>query len=329
MRMIALGQAWQDQGGLVLFLCAEIAPALEARLQKERFSVQRIHAISGSREDLSATVSLISGNTSAHLAVALDGYQFNADFQSGLKKTGGRLLVLDDYGHADFYNADMVLNQNISAREELYIHRAPRTKLLLGTKFALLRREFLEHVGAKRHIPKIASKVLVTLGGADADNVTGGVIEALASLPLELKIVVGGSNPHLAALQCNVEKLQEARSRIDLIVNPASMPELMKWADLAVAAGGSTAWELAFMGVPSLYFILAENQYGIAMDLEEKGLGICLHGPAHEPDFLSLANEVSKLSTNFQMRQQFSMNCRRAVDGYGSGRVVEILMRKL
>jgi len=29
---------------------------------------------------------------------------------------------MDDYGHAAFYHADWVLNQNISAREELYAH---------------------------------------------------------------------------------------------------------------------------------------------------------------------------------------------------------------
>jgi len=37
------------------------------------------------------------------------------------------------------------------------------------------------------------------------------------------------------------------------------MPELMAWADFAVSAGGSTCWELAFMGLPALVLIQAKE----------------------------------------------------------------------
>jgi spore coat polysaccharide biosynthesis predicted glycosyltransferase SpsG len=35
------------------------------------------------------------------------------------------------------------------------------------------------------------------------------------------------------------------------------------WADVAVSAGGSTCWELAFMGAPGLIITVAENQEGM------------------------------------------------------------------
>ena len=34
----------------------------------------------------------------------------------------------------------------------------------------------------------------------------------------------------------------------------------MAWCDLAVTAGGSTLWELAYFHVPSVVLIVAENQ---------------------------------------------------------------------
>ncbi len=49
------------------------------------------------------------------------------------------VLAVDDYGHAGHYTADLVLNQNLHAREELYQDREAHTRLLLGNRFALLR----------------------------------------------------------------------------------------------------------------------------------------------------------------------------------------------
>ena len=278
MRMIALGQEWQASGGEVIFACAEITPSLRERLSQEGFALQEISAQPGSAEDLAATCELIRQSGKKNPVVALDGYQFDADFQLGLRNAGCRLLVMDDYGHADFYHADWVLNQNISAREDLYRNRAPHTQLLLGPKYALLRKEFLKYRGWKREIPEVARKVLVTLGGADPDNVTQRVIEAMAGLDLEVKVVVGGSNPHLPNLREAVKNLKSSPARFELVVNPTNMPELMMWADVAVAAGGSTSLELAFFGLPTLYFILADNQKENTERIQRHNYGFSLGG---------------------------------------------------
>ena len=331
MRMIALGQAWQAQGGEVHFLCSEITPALEQRLASEGFHLSRIHSPLGSQEDLSETIFLISETLQVdrqNARVVLDGYHFGSDYQLGIKAAGLKLLVVDDYGHADYYHADWVLNQNISAREELYASRSPATKLLLWLKFAMLRKEFLTHKGWQREIAPVAKKILVTLGGSDPDNVTLQVIQALIDLDVHVKVVIGGSNPHLCEIENFIQSQNDSTALIEVVVNATNMPELMVWADVAVAAGGSTAWELAFMGVPALYLILAENQHAIAMHLEKNEMGICLHGLVEDPDFSRLTREVSKFSAEFKVRGKFSENCRSAVDGYGSRRVVEILKAK-
>jgi UDP-2,4-diacetamido-2,4,6-trideoxy-beta-L-altropyranose hydrolase len=328
MRMIALGQAWQDQGGEVIFISTEITQDLGVKIKKEHFQLVRIHGHPGTPKDLEETCTVISRFGGHKQTVAVDGYNFNADFQLGLKKTGCRLLFMDDYGQSEAYHADWVLNQNITARKEIYVKRGENTRPLLGTQFALLRREFHRHLREPKIIPKIASKVLLTLGGTDLGNVTGKVIEALKGLPLELKVIVGGSNPNLADLRNAAEIAASKTASIDLIINPTDIPNLMKWADLAVAAGGSTAWELLFMGVPSLFFILANNQHAIGMVLDKKELGICLTGFEKPSDYARLAKEVSKLSIDFRRREKLSINCRSAVDGWGSRRVVEILKEK-
>ena len=132
----------------------------------------------------------------------------------------------------------------------MYANREAHTRLLLGTRYVLLRREFWPWRGWRREIPAVARKVLVTLGGGDPDNVTLKVIRALAQVEiegLEAVVVVGPANPHLEELQAAVK---DTPHPIRLESNVTNMPELMAWADVAITAGGSTCWETAFMGLP-------------------------------------------------------------------------------
>lgn len=324
MRMIALGQAWQAQGGEVHFLCAEITPALEQRLASEGFHLLRIHATLGSQEDLSETMHLISETLQAdrqNARVVLDGYHFGSDYQLGIKAAGFKLLVVDDYGHAAFYHADWVLNQNISAREEFYAKRSPDTKLLLGPKFAMLRKEFLAYKGWKREIAPVAKKILVTLGGSDPDNVTLKVIQALIDLDLHAKVVIGGSNPHLREIENFIQGQNDSTAFIEVIVNASNMPELMAWADVAVAAAGSTCWELACLAVPMLLFISAPNQFAVAQKLEELKLAEVI-GWHHNFSKFDFTLKVEFFLRDVENRKRMTKVLSKVVDGRGSENVV-------
>jgi UDP-2,4-diacetamido-2,4,6-trideoxy-beta-L-altropyranose hydrolase len=325
-RMIALAQAWREDGGEAVFLCAEITPALEERVRVEGFSFEKLVVVPGGKEDLEATCSAVSrhGGKASPVAVALDGYQFGADFQRGVKVTDCRLLLVDDYGHADFYHADLVLNQNISAQPSLYVCRGDNTKLLLGPEYALLRREFLQFQSGAGDIPERAARLLVTLGGADADNVTKRVIDALAGSGLEVKVAVGGSNPHLASLRQAAEAASRGIANVDLVVDSREMPQLMVWADFAVAAAGSTSWELAFSSLPTLFIILADNQAGNAWEMERQGFGLCLGEPS-QFDEQRFRDSVLALAADSRLRAGFASRGRELVDGWGGARVARAL----
>jgi len=170
MRCLALAQAWQDGGGDAVFVLATESPNAEARLTAEGFEVVYINAKPGSAEDARLTTKLAHKYGASWVVV--DGYHFGGDYQKIIKEAGLNLLFIDDYGHAGYYPADIVLNQNIHADEDLYRNRASYTKLLLRTRYVLLRREFLRWQGYKREIPEIARKMLVTMGGSDPQNVT-------------------------------------------------------------------------------------------------------------------------------------------------------------
>lgn len=325
MRCLALAQAWQDSGGAVAFGAVALPPLLETRLRTEGIAVHLLTATTGSADDAAQTVTL-AGQMGAEWVV-IDGYQFGAEYQRALKAAGLRVLAMDDYGHAEHYYADVVVNQNIYADESLYPHREPSTRLLLGTQYALLRREFWPWRDWQREIPEVARKVLVTLGGGDFDNVTLKVIQALQLLEvpdLEAVVVVGGSNPHYETLRAAVT----STPWIQLVRNVTTMPDLMAWADVAISAAGSTCWELALMGLPALLIVLAENQRPIATGMAQAHAAFNL-GEHSTLTAAHIAKTLSGAISQASQRKTFSQHSRALIDGQGSQRIANFLQRKL
>ncbi len=327
MRCLALAQAWRSVGGRAIFVMATAteAPVIESRLKSEGFDVEHISADPGSDEDASVTCDLAASNQSDIIVV--DGYHFSSQYQALIKRSGRCLLFIDDYGHAGKYYADFVLNQNIYASESLYSQREPYTRLLLGSSYVLLRQEFWPWRNWCRKIPNTARKVLITLGGSDPDNVTMKVIRSLWHPQiegLEAVAVIGGSNSHIESIRSAAES---SCIPLQLMQNTSGMPELMAGADMAISSASTTSWELAFMGLPALSIVLADNQVRVAEELAKAGMAVNLgwHDRLSEKD---LGQAVVSLSSDPVSRSCMADVGRHLVDGQGSMRVVSSLLER-
>jgi UDP-2,4-diacetamido-2,4,6-trideoxy-beta-L-altropyranose hydrolase len=322
MRCLALAQVWQEQVVETAAFVTAVPEMLRMRLEAEGMTVYAHSGEAGDEADAQQVIALAQQLKTRYVVV--DGYQFGADYQQWLKDAGLRLLALDDNGEAQHYSADLVLNQNIHASEALYTNRQPYTRLLLGTRYTLLRREFWSWRGWQRDIPDAARKVLVTMGGSDPDNVTLKVLRALEQVQLNdlhVKVVVGGSSPHYDALQMAA---RQSPHHIELAHNVSDMPALMAWADVAVSAGGSTCWELAFMGLLGMVIVLAENQQPLADRLAQQDAVITLGRHADlTPE--TIAARLTDLVTDADRRRVMSARGRELVDSYGGERVVKAL----
>lgn len=321
MRCLALAEAWLDNGGEVFFVSAGSSPSLEERLKREGIGFIHINKGAGTPEDAEETVRIAQDLGAGWIAV--DGYHFGAEYQKSIKDAGRSLLFIDDYGQADHYYADIVLNQNIYADMSFYPKYEPYTRFLLGTKFALIRKEFLNWSGWHRDIPEVARKILVTLGGGDPDNVTQKVIEAVKTIEvcdLEVIVVAGSFNPHIERIEESIKNFPEFR----LIKNAGNMPELMTWADVAISAGGSTSWELAFMGVPSVLIPIAENQKPVVNELQSLGIAHTIENNAGINP-VKLAEILSAFLQSRKIRSGFSERMVRYIDGKGSLRILHTM----
>ena len=322
MRCLALAQAWQDNGGKSVFISRCESETLRKRIRAEGFDFISLDRSYPDPFDLAFTISTLNKltqNSNLKTWLVVDGYHFEAEYQKSIKGAGYKLLWFDDYGHADHYYADLILNQNISADPAFYSNREPYTHVLLGTRNVLLRREFKRWQGWRREIPPIARKILVTLGGADPDNVTLKAIQALKQVDipgLEGRIVIGPANPHLELLKKEISD----DSRLQLLTDVADMPDLMAWTDVCISAGGITCFELAFMGLPGLILVTAENQRANAEALDCENVGMNL-GWAQDLSVERFASQLKHVMVNAELRSLMSQRGQNLVDGHGGRRL--------
>jgi UDP-2,4-diacetamido-2,4,6-trideoxy-beta-L-altropyranose hydrolase len=319
MRCLALAQAWQDSGGIVEFLTACDVPNILARLRTEDVRVTPLASAAGSEADAAETAARARESGAAWAVV--DGYQFSSAYQRSLKRAGVKILWVDDYGHATPYSADVILNQNLYPSEALYAQRDPGVLLLLGPRYAMLRREFTRWRGRRREVPERATKLLITMGGADAENTTAKFVTAVRALErpeLEVKVVVGPASPQVE----QVEGLCTAAGAcFRAICAGSDMPELMRWADVAVAAAGSTALELLFMGLPAALVMQSDNQQRVAEALAAEGLAVNL-GRSEQLESAKITEVVHALLDSRERRVKMSEDGRGQVDGLGAARVL-------
>lgn len=323
MRCLALAQAWQEQGGNAVFLMAPGARSLQERLQDDHMAEVQLCAQPGTIADADETAKAARQHGAAW--IALDGYQFSPDYQRVLKDKTSHLLLFDDLADADCYYADLLLNQNAYAIPEMYANRVDNCALLPGAAYFLLRREFRERRDRERQVTSSARNLLITFGGSDAENGTGLALQALALLPapaMNVRVLVGASNPHRAELERVAAMLNH---NIEFETDSKRVADEMAWADLAISAAGSTSWELAFMGLPSLLVTLSENQRGCAQYLQRHGIAINL-GWQQEVQPTAMATALSALAADVARRAEMSSRGRHLIDGRGAERVVQAMV---
>jgi len=323
MRCLALAQAWMDAGGRASFVMSRGTEMLDARIGSEKTGIARFADEPHGAVDARCTVDVARELDATWVVV--DGYEFRAEYQDRVRASGLSVMYIDDNGDAPEYVADAVLNQNSYASSALYPRVQSQTELLLGTRYALLRREFASWRGHERRIPPVAQRLLITLGGADLDDATSLVVRAAGQAGLgELEVVVllGAANDREA-------RVRGAAAGTGLSIrverDTRHMARWMAWADMAVTASGTTCWEVCFMGLPTVAIVTAENQQLVSHDLAARG-ALNAGGALEEVNVDSLAASIRSLALDVEGRRAMRAVARTLVDGLGGSRVVSHLL---
>jgi UDP-2,4-diacetamido-2,4,6-trideoxy-beta-L-altropyranose hydrolase len=308
MRTLALAQALRDGLDEVCLVSAAHAGPLADRWRAEGATVIA-SADPGSESDARRTREVAS-DRAAHWIV-LDGYGFSAAYRASIAQDA-RLLLVDDFGGSGV-RSDVVVNGNIYARRSMY--RAPRARLLLGPRYAMLRREFREGTRGTRR-----QGIVVSLGGADPGNRTEPLLGALAARGLRGRVVIGPEHPAKDALRAHARALRW--TPLDAVED---MAEILAGTEVAVVGAGTTTLECLALGVPMVAVRIADNQVRVAEALAERRLAAVSGGDAPR----EIADEVVRLISDPNRLAAVAEAGRRLVDARGALRVASAMREAL
>jgi len=323
MRCLALADALAARGADCHFLCRELPGQLFDRIEARNFAVTRLPATRasgatspGQAEDAAEFLAALAGPADI---VVVDHYALGAEWEKAVNGHCGQLIVIDDLCRQ--HVASLVIDQTLGRSASAYSH-GQVGEVLAGSEYALLQPvyyRFREQLD--RSVVPHEHRLLVSMGGYDALNVSASVLEVLASSACDwirhIDLVLPTAAPYFASIR---QRLSELGGRFVLHDFVEDMAGLMSCCTLAIGAPGSTTWERAVLGLPSVLVPFAANQADVAVAMQDAHTGIAIQRDA-------LAAELPAALTRLRSHWPDYVQANLAVSaGLGCRRVVQRIL---
>jgi len=312
MRSFALGEALLDAGFDVMLATVDLPAGMREEARKCGVTVVDLNCVPFGPDDAAATLALNGA------VLVIDGYKFEREFFEILENRATNFVVIDDNVETKALAPSVVFNQNPHATPEMYAHLSGTPQLLLGLQYALLRREVRE--ATKQSIIPVAGKVFVAMGGSDFLQLTSPIVDGLKDLDIEICVAVGPTNSQRQQIEEIVRSIPRARviAQVDYITELAS-------SSLAILAAGSSLWEAAALGVPSIGLIVADNQVSASIGSENLGISISLDLRDDSKIEIVAATTIELLVGSNLALTKMRIAARREIDEFGSTRALKAI----
>ena len=242
--------------------------------------------------------------------VFLDVLETDPGVVRGLHETAAAVITLEDSG-SGLVHADFAVNAlRESDGDNGHNH-------LAGADYFVLREEFRDH---EPDPPGSVENVLFSFGGSDPAGLSVRVCRAVAGdTDRQYRLVVG---PDFDAWT-DLEDALEACPALEVFEAVDDMSTHMAWADLGVASGGRTAYELAATGTPALVVAQNDREHERVRELGERGV-IEYLGHQKSVSAETIRTEVDGLADDERRLRELSRRGRTFVDGAGTRRILNL-----
>ena len=193
-------------------------------------------------------------------------------------------------------------------------------ELYSGWQFVPLRKQFSE---VSRSSPGEVPRILVAMGGSDADGLTFDVVDALDEINLvfEVDFLLGSAFSKIEELKA---RLASSKISCHLHHDQPNIATIMSGASFAVVSFGMTAYELLAVGVPSIIIGISEDHVESASIFEAARVGINL-GLVGNSLKAELSREVASLLRDPHRIDEMAQNAQNLSVSNGSIRIAEII----
>jgi UDP-2,4-diacetamido-2,4,6-trideoxy-beta-L-altropyranose hydrolase len=244
-----------------------------------------------------------------------DHYSRARGFETSCRPWAKTIVAFDELADRE-HDADLLIDSSAAAAN-IYKSLVPvRCRILTGPRYAILRPEFTEARKRGPNAAKFIGNVLISFGQMDEPNATQYAIDALRgeNFAGEINVVLGRKAPHRQSL------LADKAVHVHTDLSAREMAALMVSSDLAIGAGGGTAWERCFLGLPTILVRIADNQRGVIARITEAGAALDAGGLG-----MDLSARIAKayrfFSENNSLLKSAASAASAVMDGRGLNRI--------
>ena len=324
MRCLSIADALRDLGTDVLFVSAD--NKFESLFRQRGYSSVSLDT---DYADMPGEMDTLFRLIDEHHPdmILIDSYYVTDDYLRSLRYKVYTIYLDDQLSFP--YPVDVLINYNIFSRradyDQLYRDALFVPQFVLGTEYTPLRKEFSQV--SPNSQPAFAGRVLVSTGGADSQHIALQLIRSIRDNAERFEdyaftFIIGSAN----ADKNEICEIAESIENINIVCNAQNMSALMLSNEIAVSAAGSTLYELCACGLPTITYVLADNQIPAAELFGEKGIMINAGDVRKDPEFIDrIFEEISRLATDKELREQMSHSAHQIADGRGAFRLAKMI----
>ncbi|HQF29812.1 MAG TPA: UDP-2,4-diacetamido-2,4,6-trideoxy-beta-L-altropyranose hydrolase [Hyphomicrobiales bacterium] len=321
MRSLVLAEAFRERGWRPQFATAGVAENMAVeRIRGRGFEIVEMPARVAAPGDAVALAALLDAPAGKPAVVVVDSKRADAGYLSQLLPYA--LVVAIDDDACGPMPADIIVNARMDASPAFYPDLAAERTLLLGPGFNLVHPD---HFAVARGPAEAIDRLLVTFGGEDPENHSLWVLEQLLPelTPVAVDVVIGPSHP----APDSIRRMAATAPAIEPVEQPPSLLPLIRRADLAISAGGTTAFELCAARVPMLAIAIEEHQHPLIDPLGAAGAASTL-AYASRFDVEAALTALGRLRSSRQLRDEMRASQMRLMALPGACNIVAAVEKK-
>lgn len=322
MRCLSIAESLKKQNISVTFILADDKP-VDILKEREYEYIILNSAWNDLNLETDKMIAFIQRNNVEILII--DSYYITMEYLQKLSQYT-KILYIDDLNKFA-YPVNTVIHYRIFTDKKSYMNQYSSNvripDFLLGSQYVPLRDEFrYEKFDVKSNV----EKVLISTGGTDQLNVSGGLIKQLMNTEetknLEIHVIVGRYNKNKDYLY----QLKQLYSNVILHENVTDISYWMRYCDVAISASGVTLYEMCACGIPTICLSVAKNQ-STAQMWEKRGY--MLYAGNAETDYDACIETaiqyLKKYQNDYSLRVEKSRKVQTLVDGMGTQRIAEYI----